>query len=235
MSDGSDDEFNDFIFETTNLTQEEEIILDPAVTLTQRQKRIELTEKIAKLEDIAWQQTCDNIESLENNSPEPSEEIIKYSHPGHISFNKNESCCVFTKETLKFLRLFAGEVVHEESATTHQTTTETENVDMIVEDVILGDEGEFSREVMDECVPVPVAVPSSTTVSAKKKSKSTGNRGLSGIEDLAAQSSSLCEIEKELLIKKYKKKDQLLDIKIQNALLEQQILKKKLEEVTRID
>ncbi|PSN54683.1 hypothetical protein C0J52_01101 [Blattella germanica] len=149
---------------------------------------------------------------------------------------ESDDCDAEYNDTLKFLRLFAGEAVHEGSASTNLTTTETENLDMIVEDVILEDEEEFSRDIMDECVPVSVALPSSTPVSAKKKrSRSTGNRGLSGIEDLAAQSSSLCEIEKELLIKKYKKEDQLLDIKIQNALLEQQILKKKLEEVTRID
>ncbi|PSN31748.1 hypothetical protein C0J52_24467 [Blattella germanica] len=137
---------------------------------------------------------------------------------------ENDGCDAEYNDTLKFLSLFAGEAVHEESAITHPTTTETENVDMIVEDVIvedviLGDE-EFSREIMDECVPVPVALTSSTPVSAKnKRSRSTGNRGLSEIEDLATQSSSLCEIEKELLILKYKKEDQLLNIKIQNVLL----------------
>ncbi|XP_069686074.1 gelsolin-related protein of 125 kDa-like [Periplaneta americana] len=73
-------------------------------------------------------------------------------------------------------------------------------------------------------------VPPFGSSACTTKKKTTGSkRGYSQIQELAAQSTSLCEIEKEFLIKKYRKEEQLLDIKIENAQLKQQLLKKQLE------
>ncbi|XP_069684131.1 myb/SANT-like DNA-binding domain-containing protein 3 [Periplaneta americana] len=73
-------------------------------------------------------------------------------------------------------------------------------------------------------------VPPFGSSACTTKKKTTGSkRGYSQIQELAAQSTSLCEVEKEFLIKKYRKEEQLLDIKIENAQLKQQLLKKQLE------
>ncbi|XP_069686449.1 uncharacterized protein [Periplaneta americana] len=58
-----------------------------------------------------------------------------------------------------------------------------------------------------------------TQSSTKMKLPSQTHRSRNNIADLAAQSSAMNEVEKDLLIKKYKKEEELLDLKIHNELV----------------
>lgn len=58
--------------------------------------------------------------------------------------------------------------------------------------------------------------------------KKDNRRCRKNIADLAEANKNICEIEKQLLLRKYEKENEVLEIKKANQLLKQQILQEKL-------